>query len=434
MPQRVPFVFAALSLAAVTSAQSPPPRAPQRDYCGTAVRAVEVSADDPGDCSYTSTSPLPQYAPTFVYRIPVVVHVIQDTSGNGYLSAAQVQAQIDVLNEDFRAKAGTAGAPGTDCAVEFYLATVDPNGLPTAGITYSTNNTWFADGGSYWNSLAWDTNRYMNIYTNNPGGYLGYVAGFPAEGNLVGMPHDRVVVLWSVFGRNGPYGPPYTMGRVACHEAGHYLGLFHTFQGSCGTSSCYITGDLICDTEPESGPIWGCPTNTSSCGRPDPVHNYMDYSDDVCKWEFTGEQARRMRCTLENWRTNLATRSNAGFVTPRIGGENPLSYASTRPILGGSVTATVEAGRTGHTTAAVLGFTAPAFIPFRGWVLLVDVTAPPGELLNLPTRPGPKAQFTYSLPSAPQLNGMVVYTQAVHFGGAPGFALSNGLDLTLGPQ
>ncbi|MHC5002024.1 MAG: M43 family zinc metalloprotease, partial [Planctomycetota bacterium] len=174
---------------------------------------------------------------------------------------------------------------------------------PTTGITYSNNTSWFNDNGSYWNQLAWDTSRYMNIYTNNAGGALGYVPDLP-QGGIVGSNEDRVVILWSAFGRNAPIGPPFNQGRTLTHEVGHYLGREHTFNGGCGSASaCYTSGDLICDTTPQSSPTDGC--SGSSCGSPDPIHNYMDYSDDLCMWEFTAEQARRMRCTLEHYRPQL---------------------------------------------------------------------------------------------------------------------------------
>ena len=260
------------------------------------------------DCSLFTTNPLPAYAATFVYDIPVVVHVIQSTSGQGYLSPAQVQSQIDVLNEDFGALPGSPGAPGRDAMIRFELATVKPNGQPTTGITYSTDDTWFADGGQYWNTLAWDPSRYLNIYTNDAGGTLGYVPAVPQSGG-VGLASDRLVLFWQVVGKNAPYGPEHDMGRTATHEVGHYLGLFHTFQGGCSFGFCNSGGDLICDTNAASTPTFGCPPSKSGCNGSEPVHNYMDYTDDPCVWEFTEEQVRRMRCTLEYWRPSLWTTS-----------------------------------------------------------------------------------------------------------------------------
>ena len=281
--------------------------------CGTApVPAGDFEVRGNGaDCSFSNTNPAAQYAPEVVkYRIPVVVHVIQTTSGTGAMNDARVRSQIDILNEDFLALPGTNGAPGTDVQIEFYLATEDPNGNPTTGITRSTNNTWFNDGGSYWNTLAWDTNRYLNIYSNSASGNLGYVPGLP-QGGIVGSDSDRVVVLYSTFGRNAPLSP-FNLGRTATHEVGHYLGLNHTFSGGCAGGNCNRSGDLICDTNPESSPTFGCPGNRTSCGLQAPFRNYMDYADDVCMNQFTFEQARRMRCTLENYRANLYSIANEG--------------------------------------------------------------------------------------------------------------------------
>lgn len=275
--------------------------------CATPTPGTLVGIDPPGDCSFSSTNPLPVYAPGDIIQIPVVVHVIQTASGTGYLSPQRVQSQIDVLNEDFRAKAGTPGAPGFDTGIEFQLATSDPNGNPTTGIVYHTNNTWFNDIGTYWNSIAWPTSSYLNIYTNNAGGgnVLGYVPALPQQiGGTLNTAADRVVILYSAFGRPGTLAS-YNQGRTATHEVGHYLGLFHTFEGGCSGSSCYGSGDRICDTNAEANPRFGCPGSAASCGTSDPFRNYMDYTDDVCMTNFTYEQALRMRCTLENWRPNL---------------------------------------------------------------------------------------------------------------------------------
>jgi hypothetical protein len=261
-----------------------------------------VSRGGGGDCSFSRTRIEAQYDPSVEkYRIPVVVHVIQRTNGTGSMTDARVQSQIEILNEDFQAMAGTNGAGGTDVQIEFYLATEDPNGNPTTGITRSTNNTWYNDGGAYYNTLAWNTNNYLNIYTNNGGGALGYVPNLP-QGGIAGSNADRVVILHSTFGRNAPFSP-YNLGRTVTHEVGHYLGLDHTFAGSCSNS--YTSGDLIVDTNPESSPTGGCPNSRTSCGLPAPIHNYMDYSDDRCMNQFTPEQANRMRCSLIHYRPNL---------------------------------------------------------------------------------------------------------------------------------
>jgi hypothetical protein len=184
----------------------------------------------PNDCGYGTTNPQSEYDPTFILDIPVVVHVIERTNGTGHIPESRVRSQIDILNEDFQAIAGSNGANGNNGLIQFHLATVDPDGNATTGITYDVNNTWYNDSGSYWDSLAWDTHNYLNIYTNEANGRMGYVPDIP-QGGIVGSNSDRVVILHSVFGNNGPIGPPYNKGRTTTHEVGHYLGLHHTFEG-----------------------------------------------------------------------------------------------------------------------------------------------------------------------------------------------------------
>ncbi len=280
---------------------------------------------DPADCGYFSTTINPIYAPSVeTYQIRVVVHVIANSSGTqGVISDEQVRSGIRILNEDFNALVGTPGEPGTFANIEFVLADTDPDGNPTDGITNSNNDSWFNDGGSYWEALNWDPTRYMNIYTTTAGGALGYVSGFPSEAGFPGSTQDRVVVLWSSYGEDAPYGPPYNQGRTLTHEVGHYLGLFHTFQDGCDSGACYTSSDLICDTNSESGPNFGCGP-ASTCGSTDPTDNYMDYSDDLCMNKFTPEQVNRMRCSLLNYRSDIyeeggsCSTGEAGFGSPKV--------------------------------------------------------------------------------------------------------------------
>ena len=280
--------------------------------CGT-LAGPDYGLDVPGDCSSSQTNPDPVYSPgnLDVVEIPVVFHVISSSSGQGNLSSSQIQSQIDILNEDFRALSGTPGAPGVDTGIQFVLADTDPNGNPTNGITRVTNNTWYQQGiqESYRASLNWNPNRYLNIYTNLTagGGLLGFATIPQLQSPQAGTSRDGVTLNWRSVGRNAPL-VPYNQGRTATHEVGHYLGLFHTFGNTsgCGGGNCLTSGDLICDTNAESDPNFGCNAGSASCGSTDPVRNYMNYSDDTCMNRFTLEQSRRMRCTLEFWRPNLA--------------------------------------------------------------------------------------------------------------------------------
>lgn len=299
--------------------------------CGSSRLALPLALMPPSDCNSSNTNPASQYAPGNgpLYAIPVVFHVIRGTGGVGEVSDALIQTQIDVLNEDFLAFG--AGAPGVNTRIQFTLA----------GVTRTTNNTWYNDSGTYYNSLAWDPTRYLNVYTNTASGYLGY-AFVPSGGGVVGNLWDRVVCYWSTIGRPGPYGDPYDLGRTATHEIGHYLGLYHTFDGGCaGTSGCYQNGDLICDTLPEQSPNFS-PCTRSTCGDADPTHNYMDYSDDVCMYEFTSDQAHRMRCTLQNFRVDLPLEPPSPATNPSPG------HGATNVLVSATVSWSAGGGATSH--------------------------------------------------------------------------------------
>jgi hypothetical protein len=262
----------------------------------------------PADCTMASTTINPDYNPGDEWIIPVVVHVISNSSGTGDISEEMVASQIRVLNEDYLALPGTPGENGNYTGIRFVLAKVDPDGNPTNGIDRVTDDAYFTasyPGNTVKAALSWDTTRYLNLYTWQPsGGVLGW-ATFPQQS--AGSPADGVVIHWRSFGSPSP-GYPYHLGRTATHEVGHWLGLFHPFQDSCGMPDppgCYTTGDRICDTPPDATQHFGCPTTTSCGSYPVPVENYMEYSDDSCFELFTPEQANRARCSLLNYRASL---------------------------------------------------------------------------------------------------------------------------------
>jgi hypothetical protein len=422
----------AVSQVPLPSAQIP---GSDRHRCGTPTPTGPLgpSTDHP-DCDLNNTNPAASYAPTFVYRIPVVVHVIQSTGGAGNLSDTLVRSQITVLNEDFRAIAGTPGAPGTDTMIEFYLATTDPSGAPTTGIRRYTNNTWFGDNGNYWTSIAWNTQRYLNIYTNNVGNgsVLGYVPDIPQGGSVLNTSADRVVILWDAFGRPGVGGAPYNQGRTCTHEVGHYLGLFHTFENGCGTASCFTTGDRICDTNAESNPRFGCPTTATSCSSLDPVRNYMDYTDDTCMTNFTAQQARRMRCTIQHYRPLLAQICPAATAVTRNAGTNLNIYTAQPPRIGQNYVGNLVLLGTGYQFGALAGFVAPANVPLG--ILDDRILMNLGSLQVFQTgfTGGIVAQFLFPIPFDTNLCGLPLATQGFIFGGAPDFRATNAVDMVVG--
>ena len=213
--------------------------------------------------------------------IPVYFHVINRGSGiqNGDVPDRMIRAQIAVLNNAFDGSTG-----GAATAFHFELA----------GITRTTNEAWYNMGISSNDERAAKSALHqggadaLNFYTANLGGNLLGWATFPwsyhAKPEL-----DGVVCLFSSL--PGGSTVPYDEGDTGTHEVGHWLGLYHTFQGGCSTNNDYID-----DTPAEFVPAFDCPVGRDSCTRLpglDPITNFMDYTDDSCMFQFTAEQAFR---------------------------------------------------------------------------------------------------------------------------------------------
>ncbi|KAK2002200.1 metalloprotease 1 [Colletotrichum falcatum] len=95
--------------------------------------------------------------------------------------------------------------------------------------------------------------------------------------------------------------PPAPAGHIAVHEVGHWFGLYHTFRGG----DCDAANDLVDDTPAQAGGTAGCPVERDSCPDSpglDPIHNFMDYSDDSCTSEFTPGQEERMHRMFDLYR------------------------------------------------------------------------------------------------------------------------------------
>jgi hypothetical protein len=263
-------------------------RCPVKD--GDSITEARISADTSG----IATTAL---APGSVL-INVFFHVIQrdgtaGVSGTGFVSTQQLNAQINVLNNAY-AGLGPSGT-GANTPFRFQFA----------GVDYTVNSSWFnADPGTTAEAQMKSTLRVgnastLNFYTNAAAGFLGYAtfpwdyASFPTD--------DGVVVLYDSL--PGGDAVPYNLGDTGTHEVGHWLGLYHTFQGGCSGS-----GDFVSDTPAERSPAFGCPAGQDSCRNSagiDPITNFMDYTDDSCMFRFTSGQSAR---TDNMWTTYRQSR------------------------------------------------------------------------------------------------------------------------------
>ena len=243
-------------------------------------------------------------ARTGVLTIPVIVHVIYNSSQEN-ISDAQIQSQIDVLNEDFRKlNSDVSGVPAeftaADLQIEFTLSQTTRK--------YSSRTEWGTNDDMKKSSQGGvdpvDPANYLNMWVCNiGGGILGY-AQFPGGPAST----DGVVMSPQYFGSRDkqPSGEtfylssPFDKGRTATHEVGHYLNLRHIWgDGNCNAD------DYVTDTPVAGAPNYGCPNYPSkSCSNnggftSDMFMNYMDYVDDACMFMFTAGQKARIDAIFE---------------------------------------------------------------------------------------------------------------------------------------
>lgn len=239
----------------------------------------------------------PSKAVVGIITIPVVVHVVYNNDTEN-ISDAQIFSQIAILNEDFRrlnSDADNQWPQAADVEIEFCLASLDPDGNPTTGITRTfTNSPSFGSNNFVKFDLtggknAWDSDHYLNIWVCDLNDILGY-AQFPGGSAST----DGIVCHYLAFGNTGTATPPFDLGRTATHEVGHWLNLRHIWgDGDCSTD------DFVADTPESDGPNFGCAYDHVSCGSLDMIKNYMDYSDDACLTLFTEGQKERMLALFE---------------------------------------------------------------------------------------------------------------------------------------
>ena len=261
-----------------------------------------------------------------VWTIPVVVHVLHD-NGPENIGNAQVQSAISQLNAAFDNAGSYSNPLGNSIGIQFCLAQQDPQGNPSAGInSVQTPLTVFTRESQDAQLKAishWPGNQYLNIWvvrevlSSTEGAGIRSYATMPF---LHGRPLDGIVIEHDYFGTSA------NATKVLVHEAGHYLGLYHTFEGGCQNTDCSLQGDRVCDTPPDAStasslaPFNSCHTDSddpspSNPFRPqalgglgdqmDQIDNYMDFGRLDVLARFTYGQRLRMRAHLQNARQSL---------------------------------------------------------------------------------------------------------------------------------
>jgi PKD repeat protein len=274
---------------------------------------------------------------TSINTIPVVVHIIHN-GGSENISNALVLQGIQDLNDAFANRGAYDSLTGVNTDIQFCLASQDPNGAGTSGIVRVqnalTNVVMETQDLSLKNLSRWDPTKYLNIWLvaeitsqSMGSGVAGY-AYFPSSHgtNIDGIVNEA---RW--------FGSSHDNSKVHVHEAGHYLGLYHTFEGGCANTNCLSQGDHVCDTPPDNSTAAvvcsnapnTCNTDDDDLGannpfrpiangglgdQPDMVMNYMDYGFQACQSAYTQGQKDRMNAALTTTRASLL--SSLGCLSP----------------------------------------------------------------------------------------------------------------------
>jgi len=303
-------------------------------------------------CAHVSVTLL--YTPRPVIEIPVVVHVVYNTPQQN-ISDAQIQSQIDVLNQDFRRlNANQQNTPAVfrgramNPLIQFCLAERTPDGKPTNGITRTyTNKTEFAfiDTSIYMSSAGghdnWNKDDYLNIWVCNIVDSWGGWALFPSITTSIPQA-DGVVMNFEIFGTIGTAIPSYNAGHMCSHEVGHWLNLRHIWGDDQMSTDVCLGSDSINDTpNHEVSNIDTYPTfpHITSCSGPEGemYMNFMDYTDDDDTLNmFTVGQFVRMDDALFNYRLDLW--SSLGCVPCST--VSQFTASSSSPCIGDTVTFT----------------------------------------------------------------------------------------------
>jgi len=256
----------------------------RRRGCGVHIKAARKAS---GERRFQSQR-LPAESENSTATIDVYFHVVfaNETYEGGWVPDEQIHNQVSVLNKDYNSTGISFNLLNISrIKSEDWFLRVAPDSPQELGLKKT-----FRQGNS----------STLNVYTvglaeGDGAGLLGY-ATFPMDFNDKPT-NDGVVILYNTL--PGSNSPKYNLGRTLTHESGHWMGLYHTFEGGCKGS-----GDEVDDTPPEESAAYGCPAKRDTCpgGGEDPVRNFMDYTDDNCMTGFTKGQAKRIKAQLRTYR------------------------------------------------------------------------------------------------------------------------------------
>ncbi|HEX7078566.1 MAG TPA: M43 family zinc metalloprotease [Candidatus Eisenbacteria bacterium] len=303
------FALAPLTLAAGRPAAGPPSWANSENgrvadngdvvyRCGTEARGRIVATPDQAQIDRWINDNRIQAGGVIRVNFHVIYTSRRGTT-EGNVPESQLDAQIAVLNNNYAGK-DYNGNPVSGAANTGYT-------FVKGSVTRTLSSKWFgmtpgtrAERDAK-NTLAVNWTSELNLYTCKPGQNLLGWSTFPWDLATNGK-QDGVVIHYGSL--PGGYLSPYNLGGTASHEIGHWVGLYHTFQGGCDTGSCSTTGDNVCDTPAEATATSGCPTGKDTCPATglDPIHNYMDYSTDICYNQFTTGQDARADFMMSTYR------------------------------------------------------------------------------------------------------------------------------------
>lgn len=256
-----------------------------------------------------------------IYTIPIVFHIMHQGGPENISDATVIQA-VDELNQRFQNSGQFYDLTGHPVDIQFCLASVDPWGNPTTGITHdyssilTLNYYDYVQDWTFKTQNRWNPLLYLNVWTvgniavdpfQNPLGVGGY-GTFP--GGLIEI--DGIVGRYNFF-----------VSSLLAHEVGHYLNLQHTFSNGCTNFNCMLNGDYVCDTPPDSSNDNtvcqgnSCSTEMSDTSGFNPfsgdvqeLPNYMDYTS--CPLSFSNGQVNRMQAALTQLRPTLLLSNGCG--------------------------------------------------------------------------------------------------------------------------